>query len=136
MAQILIITGHSTSPQETPHVQMAAVVLHVGHFQGIGPVENFCTMYKASLSLSCGQAIRLTMRTSTVDRKVQSAHVNRKRSAVRRLQGLGMVQNPCRIYRRSWSLPIGQALQLKVGRSVSASVGKIDRGLGAVKESC
>ena len=78
------------------------------------------------------------------NRKVQSAHVNRKCSAEGRLKGLGIVENPCRIYRGSWSLPIGQALPLNmrtfgvVGLAdrFSVSITTNGRGPGAVEETC
>ena len=41
-----------------------------GRLQGIGPVGNSCKVYRASLSLSSGQALWLNMRTFGVCRSV------------------------------------------------------------------
>ena len=101
--------------------------------QGNGAVEELCRIYRTSDCLS-----RTSLASATVvsaprqfnrnrnSRSVGSIGVvNRKRSAVRRLQGLGPVENPCRIYRGSWSLPIGQALRLTI--APQQSIGRFNR---------
>ena len=83
--------------------------------QGIGAVEELCRIYRASFCLSRTslasatvvsapqQSIGTVVPYFKIDRRF-NRHVNRKRSAVRHLQGLGTVGNPCRIYRASFSL--------------------------------